>query len=462
VLTTLLVIGSVAAVFAMLLGDPAGFSALHDWSAGLLAAISLLALAGMTVGLAMSYAPERAPVLGTLERLLLSAGMIILIWIAFGYSLTYTGGSTDFIGGFSKIFLGSVKPDSRVSTFTVGHMISEISFVIFQGCVAVIASALVVGPLGKRMKPAAVVLFAALWATLVFFPIAHMAWYWAGPDMISDAAKVLAAASDSAAKAAAQARLDDVIADAGWLFKKGLLDYAGGTVVALTAGTSGLVGLFLLDDSKSSASPDRSQRMSGPGALGLALMWLAWFGINAASNLDFGDSVTRLAMANCFSATGTAAVAGAAAEWLIRGQASVRGVLYGTLAGIVAVTPASAFAGTVGAAALGLCAGATAIASVHASSLGAQAWLPVIHASGGLIGTLATGILVNPSLGGTGVLDYTTGTVGDYDLAAQMNAQSWGVAVTLTWAGLGSLVLFEIIDRLVGLRQVNRPAPGAS
>ena len=160
-------------------------------------------------------------------------------------------------------------------------------------------------------------------------------------------AKALAAATDSAAKAAAQARLDEVVSDAGWLFKKGLLDYAGGTVVALTAGTAGLVGLVSLTGSRTNVSPDRWQPMSGLSALGFALMWLAWFGVNAASNLDFGDSATRVAMASCFSATGAAAVAGVAAEWLIRGQVSVRGVLYGALAGIVAVTPASAFSDSV-------------------------------------------------------------------------------------------------------------------
>ena len=160
-------------------------------------------------------------------------------------------------------------------------------------------------------------------------------------------------------------------------------------------------------------------------------MWLAWFGVNAASNLDFGDAATKVAMASCFSATGAGAVAGAAAEWLIRGQASVRGVLYGAIAGIVAVSPAAAFSGTVGAVALGLCAGAAAVALMHASDLGASADLPIIHACGGLIGTLGTGILVNPALGGMGIMDYTTGKIADYDFATQMTAQCWGIAVTL-------------------------------
>ncbi len=408
--------------------------------------------------MALFYATGGASVLGVLERLLVAVGSTILVWIAFGYSLTYTGGN-DFIGGFSKAFLSLVTASSRAPTFAVGFDIAEYSFVIFQGCVAAIAAALLVGMLGKRMKLAVIALLAPLWATLIFVPIAHMAWYWAGPDVISDAAKALAASSDSAAKAAAQARLDEIVTDAGWLFKKGLLDFAGGTVVALTAGIASLVGLFLLDHTKAAASPSPSPPISGAGSLGLALMWLAWFGINSSSNLDFGEAVTRMAMANCFSATAAAAVAGVAVDWLIRGQGSLRGVLYGALAGIVAVTPASAFAGPVGAVALGLCAGAATIAWVHTSGLDAMAELPIIHTSGGLIGTLATGIVVNPSLGGTGIMDYTTGTIGNYDFAAQVNAQFWGIAIALAWAGVGSFVIFKIIDLTVGLRPVNRPTP---
>lgn len=453
-LTALLVIGSTATVLAMLLGDREGLPALQAWSSELLMAVSLLALAAMLAGLATLEGGEGASIGATLERLFIAIGIIVLMWIAFGYSVTQTGGN-DFIGGFSKAFLSLVTADSRAPTFTMGFQISEFSFVIFQGCVAAITAALVIGVLGMRMKLAAIVLFVPLWATLVYFPILHMVWYWAGPDAIADAAKAVAAADGAAAKAAAQARSDEIITDAGWLFKKGLLDYAGGTVIAISAGIAGLVGSILLNDPKTGASPDRWQPISGPGGLGLALVWLAWFGINAASNLDFGDAPTKLAMSNCFSATATAAVAGAAAEWLIRGQSSLRAVLYGALAGIVAIAPASAFAGTTGAVILGVCAATSAIAVLHvsrANGLGALADIPIILLAGGLIGTLATGMLADPSFGGLGVMDYTTGKIAEYDFATQMIAQLWGAGITLVWAGVGSLIVLKCIDLAVGLR----------
>jgi Amt family ammonium transporter len=457
VLTALLVIGSTATVLATLLGDRVGVSALQAWSSELLTAVSVLALVAMTAGLALFHLGEGASVSATLERLLIAIGIMVLVWIAFGYSVTQTGGN-DIIGGFSKAFLRLVTADSRTPTYTVGFTISEFSYVIFQGCAAAMTSALIIGVLGKRIKLAEIALFVPLWAALIYFPILHMVWYWAGPDAIADAAKAVAAAGDAAAKIAAQARFDEIIVDAGWLFKKGLLDYAGGTVIAISAGVTGLAGLALLNDSKTGASPDSRQPISGPGALGLGLIWLAWFGVNAASNLDFGDAATKVAMANCFSATAAAAIAGAAAEWLIRGQSSLRAALYGALAGIIAIAPASAFAGTVGTLILGGCAGTSAIAVLsasRASGLGALPDIPLILLAGGLIGTLATGMLADPSLGGMGVMDYTTGKVGEYDFATQMIAQLWGAGITLLWAGVGSFILFKFIDLAVGLR----PAP---
>jgi ammonium transporter, Amt family len=224
VLTVLLVIGSIATVLATLLGDRVGVSALQPWSSELLTAVSVLVLVAMTAGLALFHLAEGASVSAILERLLIAIGIIVLLWIAFGYSVTQTGGN-DFIGGFSKAFLTLVTADSRAPTFTGGFTISEFSFVIFQGCVAAITAALIVGVLGKQIKLAAIVVFVPLWVTLVYFPILHMAWYWAGPDAIADAAKAVAAATDAAAKNAAQARLDEIVTDAGWLFKKGLLDY---------------------------------------------------------------------------------------------------------------------------------------------------------------------------------------------------------------------------------------------
>ena len=457
VLTALLVIGSTATILGTLLGEQQGLSVLQAWSSELLAAVSVLALVAMIAGLALFHAAEGAAIGAILERLLIAVGVVVLLWILFGYSVTQTGSGNDVIGRFSKALLAQVRADSRVSTYTVGFAISEFSYVIFQGGLAAIAALLTIGALAARMKLVAIAVFVPLWATLIYFPILHMVWYWSGPDAIADASRALATAADAPAKMAAQVRLDETIADAGWLFKKGLLDYAGGTVIAVTAGVGGLAGFIVLQNSKAGASPDNRQPISASGTLGIALMWLAWLGINAASNLDFGDAATKLAVANCFAATGAAAVAGAAIEWLMRGQSSLRAVSYGALAGIVAMAPAAAFAGSRGAIIVGVCAGVVALSAINArraSGLGALPDIPAILLAAGLIGTLATAILASPSFGGTGVMDYTTGKIGDYDVATQMMAQCLGAGVTLLWAGLGALILFKLIDLSIGLRPV--------
>lgn len=461
-LTTLIVIAVTAAILGALLGDHSVSSTWRDWTSAILTAVSVLTLIVMTLGLALFYGDDGS-VAEILERVLVTVGVIAFVWIVFGYSLTFTG-EGDFIGGFSRAFLTGLT-GSRASTFTVGVTISELSFVIFQGCLAAIALALVIGMLGKRMKLAAIALFVPLWVMLIYFPITHMVWYWTGPDAISDAVKALNAAGAGAAKTAAQARLDEVTADAGWLYKKGMIDYAGGTIMAINAGVAGLVGFFQIDGATVSAPRNSSRPMSGKSVLGLLLMWLAWFGLNAASYLDFGDPATKVAMASCFSATGAAAIAGVAVEWLVRGRISLRGVLYSALAGIVAVTPVSAFSGTGGAIVLGLCAGALAIGSLNASrslGFGSLPDLPLIYFSGGILGTLLTGILLNPALGGMGVIDYTTGKIADYDFAAQMISQIWGVCTTLLWAGIGSAILYKVVDMFVGLRPVARVPLGSS
>jgi Amt family ammonium transporter len=457
-LSTLFIICSVAIVLAIFLGAEFATPGWRDHSSTLLVAISALTLTAMTLGLALFY-DDREDALKIREHLLITIGLGVLLWIVFGYSLAFSGGN-DFVGGFSKAFLaGALR--SSAPTFTSGVQISELSFVIFQGCIAVITPTLVVGALARQMKFSALLLFVPLWATLIYFPIAHMVWYWAGPDAISDAVKALAAAGDAAAKTAAQAKFDEVNTDAGWIYKKGAIDYAGGLVVALNAGVSGLIGFLLLYRRNASARRDGLRPMTGMGAFGLLMMWLAWFGFIAGSYLDFGDHVTRLAMANCFWATAAAAFAGAMTEWMLRGPPSNRGALYGALAGIVTVAPAAGYAGTTGAIVLGLCAGALVEASVNASRrLGFNALpdMPVIYFSGGVIGTLATGILASPALRGTGIMDYSTGMTGDYDFVAQMISQGWGVVTTLLWAGLGSLLIFKIIDMVVGLK----PAPHRS
>ena len=202
----------------------------------------------MTIpGLALFYGGlvRSKNMLSVLMQVFYCVCVVTIIYALYGYSLAFTGGS-DFIGGFSKAFLMGVTTDSKAATFSVDANISELIYFCFQMTFAAITPALIVGAFAERMKFAAIALFIPLWVTLIYFPISHMVWYWAGPDAITDAVKALAAAADGAAKTAAQAKLDEVNADAGFIFKKGALDFAGGTVVHINAGIAGLVGCLLI------------------------------------------------------------------------------------------------------------------------------------------------------------------------------------------------------------------------
>jgi ammonium transporter, Amt family len=410
----------------------------------------------MTVpGLALFYGGlvRSKNMLSTLMQVFYTVAVTILIWVIYGYSLTFTGGS-DFIGGFSKAFLSGIAPDSPGATFSVGVAIPELVFVMFQATFAGITAALLLGSLVERTKFAAIALFIPLWLTFVYFPVAHMVWYFAGPDAIDAAAKALAAA-DAAGKAAAQAKLDEVLADAGYLFKAGAIDFAGGTVVHINSGIAGLVGALLVGKrigyGKELMQP-HSLTMTYIGAM---LLWFGWFGFNAGSNLEAVGSAV-VAFVNTFVATAAAGLSWMFAEWLFKGKPSLLGAVSGVVAGLVAVTPASGFAGPMGAIVLGLIAGVVCFffcTSVK-NALGYDDALDVfgVHCIGGIVGALGTGILVNPDLGGTGVFDYTIAKVGEYSLSTQMTAQITAVVVTLLWSGIVSAILYKVVDILVGLR----------
>jgi len=411
----------------------------------------------MTIpGLALFYGGlvRSKNMLSVLMQVFYTVCIVCIIWAVYGYSLAFTGGS-DFIGGFSKAFMQGITTESAAATFTVDANILEMVYFCFQMTFAAITPALIVGAFAERMKFSALALFVPLWVTLVYFPIAHMVWYWAGPDAITDAAKALAAAADGAAKTAAQAKLDEVMADAGFIFKKGALDFAGGTVVHINAGVAGLVGALLLGKRTGYGKELMTPHSLTMTMIGASLLWVGWFGFNAGSNLEASGGAA-LAMVNTFLATAAAALAWMFAEWIIKGHPSMLGAVSGAVAGLVAVTPASGFSGPMGAIVLGLVAGVVCLFFCTAvkNSFGYDDSLDVfgIHGIGGIVGALGTGILVNPALGGTGVLDYTTGKVGDYDLVAQMISQCWGVGLTIVWSGIGSLILFKVVDVIIGLR----------
>jgi Amt family ammonium transporter len=410
----------------------------------------------MTVpGLALFYGGlvRSKNMLSMLMQVMYAVVVAYVLFFLFGYSLAFTGGS-DFIGGFSKAFLSGVAADAPGGTFSVGIAIPELIFVCFQATFAGITASLLLGSFAERTKFAAVALFIPLWLTFVYFPMAHMVWYWAGPDAVDTAAKALAAAGADG-KAKAQEALDAVMADGGYIFKMGALDFAGGTVVHINSGLTGLIGAIIVGKRLGYGKelmPPHSLVMTYIGA---ALLWFGWFGFNAGSNLEATGSAV-IAFVNTLMCPAAAALSWMFAEWLTKGKPSLLGVVSGLVAGLVAVTPAAGFSGIGGAIVLGLVAGVICyfFCTVVKNTFKYDDTLDVfgIHAVGGIVGAIGTGILVSPSLGGTGVFDYAIGKVAEYDMATQVLAQIKGVLVTVVWVGIVSTTLFLIVKMVVGLR----------
>jgi Amt family ammonium transporter len=419
----------------------------------------------MTIpGLALFYGGlvRTKNMLSVLTQVFAIVSIVCLIWVAYGYSLTFTnGGSMNaFIGSFSKAFLMGVTPETIAATFSNGVVIPELVYVCFQMTFACITPALIVGAFAERMKFSALVLFTVLWVTFIYFPIAHMVWYWAGPDAFGDAAKaVVDAGANAAAKAAAETKLAETLADAGLIYQWGALDFAGGTVVHINAGVAGLVGAFVLGKRIGYGKELMAPHSLTMTMIGAALLWVGWFGFNAGSNLE-ANGVAALAMINTFVATAAAAVAWLFVEWAVKGKPSLLGMVSGAVAGLVAVTPASGFAGPMGSIVLGFVAGGVCFVfcSTIKNAFGYDDSLDVfgIHCVGGILGALATGILVNTSLGGVGIPDYVTKpgslAVADYVFSTAMMAQIKGVLLTIVWSGVGSLIIYKIVDVIIGLR----------
>ena len=388
--------------------------------------------------------------------------LVAIIWVTYGYSMAFTngGGLNDFVGGFSKAFLSGVDVNSLAGTFTNGVYIPEYTYICFQMTFACITPALILGAVAERIKFSAVLLFMALWVTFIYFPMAHMVWYWGGPDAFGNAAKAVAEATADK-KAEAQAALDAVLADAGLLFKWGALDFAGGTVVHINAGIAGLVGAFVLGKRVGYGKEHLPPHSLTLTMVGAALLWVGWFGFNVGSNLE-ASSFTGLVFINTFVCTAAAALSWMIVEWIAKGKPSALGLVSGVIAGLVAITPACGFSGVMGSIVLGLIVSPICFVFCSAikSALGYDDSLDVfgIHGVGGIIGALATGILVNPDLGGTGIPDYISKpgelTTAAYDLTTQLVSQFKGVGVTLLLSGIGSFILFKIVDLLVGLRPV--------
>lgn len=421
---------------------------------------SLLVLMMVVPGLALFYGGlvRTKNMLSVLTQVFAIACIACLLWVFYGYSLAFTHGGAlnSFVGGFSKAFLKGVDPTTVAATFSNGVAIPEYVYICFQMTFSMITPALVVGAFAERIKFSALIAFTVLWLTFIYYPMAHMVWYWGGPDAFANAAKALASATD---KAAAQGALDAVLADAGLIFQWGALDFAGGTVVHINSGIAGLVGALLIGKRIGYGRELIAPHSLTMTMIGASLLWVGWFGFNAGSNLE-ANGIAALTMANTFVAAAAAALSWLFVEWATKGKPSMLGLVSGAVAGLVAVTPASGFAGPMGSIVLGLSAGAVCFVfcSSVKNAFGYDDSLDVfgIHCIGGIVGAIATGILVNPALGGTGIADYLSKpgelSVADYVFASAVWAQIKAVVLTLLWSGIGSFILYKVIDATLGLR----------
>ncbi|MBB3236008.1 ammonium transporter [Phyllobacterium endophyticum] len=395
--------------------------------------ISTVLVLLMTIpGLALFYGGlvRSKNMLSVLMQVFTITAVVMLIWVFYGYSLAFTPGNS-FIGGLSKAFLQGVDVTTMSETFTKGVAIPELVYVVFQMTFACITPALIVGAFAERVKFSAVVLFVILWVTFVYFPIAHMVWFWGGPSAYSD--------------------------PSGLIFSFGAIDFAGGTVVHINAGIAGLVGAIMVGKRTGYKKDIMAPHSMTMTMIGASLLWVGWFGFNAGSNLE-ANAYAGLAMINTFVATAAAAVMWIILESFLRGKASMLGAVSGAVAGLVAVTPAAGFVGPMGAIVLGAVVTLVCyfFVAVVKNTFDYDDSLDVfgIHCVGGIIGALGTGILVNPALGGAGIVDYSTAdfAAGYAGTATQVWAQFKGVAVTLLWSGIGSAILYKIVDLIVGLR----------
>jgi Amt family ammonium transporter len=391
-------------------------------------------------GLALFYGGlvRTKNMLSVLMQVFVIFSLISVLWAVYGYSVAFSEGNA-FFGGLDKLFLKGITPDSVAATFSKGVVIPELIYVAFQGAFAAITVGLVVGSFAERVKFSAVLLFSVLWFTFSYLPIAHMVWFWAGPD-----GYVSAEAADK------------LNATAGWLFQKGALDFAGGTVVHIDAAMAGLMGAYMVGRRVGLGNVAMAPHSLTMTMIGASLLWFGWFGFNAGSALE-ANGTAALAFVNTWLATACAALSWMIAEWLIKGKPSLLGAASGAVAGLVAITPAAGFVGVVGALVIGLIAGVVCLWGVNGLKklLKADDSLDVfgVHGVGGILGALLTGVFAAPSLGGTGIYDYVANKVAaDYDIMGQVVTQATAVGTTVIWSGVVALVCYKIVDILVGLR----------
>ena len=411
--------------------------------------VSTLLVILMTVpGLALFYGGlvRSKNMLSVLMQVMVTFSMIVVLWFIYGYSLAFTEGN-QFIGGFDRLFMKGIWDNAagtfaNAATFSKGVVIPEISFAAFQATFAGITCALIVGAFAERIKFSAVLLFMVLWFTFSYLPVAHMVWFWMGPDAYTG--KEVA---------------DAMTGKAGQTWQWGALDFAGGTVVHINAAVAGLVGAFMVGKRIGYGKEAMAPHSLTLTMVGASLLWVGWFGFNAGSALE-ANGFAALAFINTLVATAAAVLAWCLGEALMRGKASMLGAASGAVAGLVGVTPAAGNVGIGGALIIGLVGGFACLWGVHGlkKMLGADDSLDVfgVHGVGGIVGALLTGVFNSPALGGPGyVADWVTAsmvTAADYSIAAQVWTQAKAVLLTVVWSGVVSVIAFKLVDLMVGLR----------
>jgi ammonium transporter, Amt family len=396
----------------------------------------------MTVpGLALFYAGmvRSKNALSTVMQSFAIFCVIAVLWVIYGYSLAFTSGTSPFIGSFDKLFMrGEDLSTAVAATFSKGQYMPDAVYCMFQLTFAAITVALICGGFAERFKFSAMIIFSVLWFTFAYLPVAHMVWYWDGPDAYASAA----------AAEAAQGH-------AGKIFQLGALDFAGGTVVHVNSGIAALVCALVLGKRVGYGRVSMAPHSVMMTAIGTGMLWMGWFGFNAGSALEATGSA-GVAFFNTLFGTATAGVTWTLTEWIVKGKPSVLGICSGIVAGLVAITPAAGYVGPVGA--FVTCGIAGIVCFFAVTKL--KAWLKYddaldtfgVHCVGGILGSLGTGFFVNPAFGGTGVYDYVANKGGDFDARAQMIAQLQDIGITLVWSAFVAFVIMTILKYTIGIR----------
>jgi Amt family ammonium transporter len=409
---------------------------------------TILVILMVIPGLALFYGGlvRSKNMLSVLMQVVVTFSMITVLLFIYGYSLAFTEGNA-FIGGFDRLFMKGLWDNvggtfANAATFSKGVVIPEISFAAFQATFAGITCALIVGAFAERIKFSAVLAFMVLWFTFSYLPVAHMVWFWMGPDAYT-----------------AKEVVDEMTSKAGLIWQWGALDFAGGTVVHINAAVAGLVGAYMVGKRVGYGREAMAPHSLTLTMVGASLLWVGWFGFNAGSALE-ANGFAALAFINTLVATAGAVLAWCVGEAMMRGKASMLGAASGAVAGLVAITPAAGNVGIGGGLVIGIVAGFACLWGVNGlkKMLGADDSLDVfgVHGVGGIVGALLTGVFNSPALGGpSAVGDWVTVTMvapEAYSIASQVWIQAKAVLLTIVWSGVVSVVAFKIVDLTIGLR----------